>query len=184
MIGAWNLRGGLVLLTLGLLGGLAMSLYAFQPVVRPPDSLDRYDDLPRRLLRLAHIAAIMLQLLNVVFGLVIDRLNLRDRTRRLVSGILLASAGALPLALVMEALCAPIRALHLPGIPAVAFTLAVSCLAVSACRTDFTPRRKEEQKAWRDSSARRPDSAGKARASLPRCGAPGKAWGSGPASSR
>ena len=46
MNGSRNIRGGLALLCVGLVGGLAMSLYAFQPVVRPPESLDRYDDLP------------------------------------------------------------------------------------------------------------------------------------------
>ena len=44
--GSRNLRGGLVLLSIGLAGGLAMSLYAFEPIVRAPASLQHYDDLP------------------------------------------------------------------------------------------------------------------------------------------
>ena len=42
-----NVRAGLILLPLGLLAGLAMSLYAFHPIVK---TAWVYDDLPRRLL--------------------------------------------------------------------------------------------------------------------------------------
>ena len=52
-----------------------MSLYAFQPLVPVPASLMRYDDLPRRLLRLAHIAGVMLPLINVVTGVVVSGLS-------------------------------------------------------------------------------------------------------------
>ena len=55
MIGAANVKAGLTLLAVGLGGGLVMSLYAFQPMVRVPAGLARYDDLPRRLFRLAHM---------------------------------------------------------------------------------------------------------------------------------
>lgn len=75
--------------------------------------------------------------MNVVFGHVLDRLNLRSGTKQAVSWTLLASSAALPLALAAEALWAPLRSLHLPGVPAAAFTLAVGLLAVGACRTDF-----------------------------------------------
>src|SRR5262249_57607001 len=76
MSGTRNVRGGLMLLSVGLAAGLVMSVYAFQPLVPVPPSLDHYDDLPRRLMRLAHIAAVMLPLINVVVGPWLDRVPL------------------------------------------------------------------------------------------------------------
>ena len=137
MIGAKNVKGGLLLTSLGLLGGLGMSLYAFEPIVRPPAALDRYDDLPRRLLRLAHIAAIMLPLLNVVLGGWIDRINLSPAAKKASSLLLLAGAALVPLALALQAVWAPARALHLAGAPVVAFCLGVIVVTIGALRTDL-----------------------------------------------
>src|SRR5262249_59718257 len=104
MSGTRNVRGGLMLLSVGLAAGLAMSVYAFQPLVPVPPSLDHYDDLPRRLIRLAHIAAVMLPLINVVVGPWLDRLQLSWRARETASRLLLVGAVGLPLALAIEPL--------------------------------------------------------------------------------
>ncbi len=135
LIGMQNVRAGFVMISLGLLGGMLMSAYAFEPIVPVPASLDHYDDLPRRLLRLAHIAAIMLPLLNIVFGLVIDRLYLAVRTKQLASWLLIVGAVGLPITLALEALWAPVRALHIPGVPASAFCVGVFILSTGALKT-------------------------------------------------
>ncbi len=137
MIGAKNVKGGMVLVSLGLLAGLGMSLYAFEPIVRPPASLDRYDDLPRRLLRLAHIAAIALPLINVVLGGWIDRLALPRAAKQGASLLLLLGGALVPAALWLQAAWAPARAMHLAGGPVVAFSLGVFLVTVGALRTDF-----------------------------------------------
>lgn len=137
MIGAKNVKGGMLLASLGLLGGLGMSLYAFEPIVRPPEALDRYDDLPRRLLRLAHVAAIMLPLMNVVLGGWIDRVALSTSAKRWASGLLLAGAALVPAALALQAVWPPAGALHLAGGPVVAFCLGVFVVTVGALRTDL-----------------------------------------------
>ena len=114
-----------------LLAGLAMSLYAFHPILRPPDGLASYDDLPRRLLRLGHIAAVMLPLINIVVGPWVDRLAPR-------SGLLLiAGAVGLPLALWAESLVPALRPLHPSGLPALAFTAGTLILAAKAARQDL-----------------------------------------------
>ncbi len=138
MIGARNVKGGLVLLGVGLAAGLAMSLYAFQPLVPVPAGLARYDDLPRRLFRLAHIAAVMLPLINVVVGPWLDRLALGDREKRAASALLLAGAAGLPAALAVEALVPPAIALHLSAVPALAFCAGAFTVTAGAWRTDFT----------------------------------------------
>jgi hypothetical protein len=135
MSGARNVKGGLALLALSLVGGLAMSLYAFVPMVAVPAGLRHYDDLTRRLFRLAHIAAVMLPLLNIVIGLVIDRFRLSPRTKELTSLLLLAGGIGLPLALGAEGAFAPARNWHLAGPPAVAFTLGAVLAAAGALRT-------------------------------------------------
>ena len=135
MIGARNVKAGLALIALSLVGGLGMSLYAFVPMVPVPASLVNYDDLARRLLRLAHIAAVMLPLLNVTFGLLLDRLRLSPGVRELSSFLLLAGAVGLPLALGAEALVPAARTWHLAAPPAVGFTLGTVLVAIGALRT-------------------------------------------------
>jgi hypothetical protein len=135
MIGARNVKTGLALLALSLLGGLAMSLYAFVPMIPVPASLDQYDDLSRRLFRLAHIAAVMLPLINVVFGLILDRLRLSLSLKEVVSFLLLAGAVGLPLALVAQGLNQQAREWHIAGPPAVAATIGVVIAAIGALRT-------------------------------------------------
>ena len=127
-----NVRAGLILLPLGLLAGMAMSLYAFHPIIQAPDGLASYDDLPRRLLRLGHIAAVMLPLINVVVGPWVDRLAPRS------APWLIWGAVGLPLALWAEAIVPALRPLHPSGLPAVAFTIGTAILAVQAWRADFT----------------------------------------------
>ncbi len=135
MTGAKNIKWGLALLAFGLAGGLAMSLYAFRPIVAPPPSLDRYDDLPRRLLRLAHIAAIMLPLLNIAIGSWLDRLRLSMTAKRLSSALLLFGAIGLPATLALEACWTPAQSLHVSGVPAVAFCLGIFVTSWGALRT-------------------------------------------------
>lgn len=135
LIGARNVKTGLALLALSLVGGLAMSLYAFVPMVRVPEGLTHYDDLPRRLFRLAHVAAVMLPLLNVVCGLVLDRLRLSVGLKELTSFLLLAGAVGLPLALAAQGLSPVAREWHVAGPPAIAMTLAAILVAVGALRT-------------------------------------------------
>ena len=139
MIGARNIRGGLILISLGFLSGLVMSLYAFEPMVPVPGSLQSYDDLPRRLLRLGHIAAVMLPLLNVVFGGWLDCLNLPSRAKQWASWLLLVGAAAVPAALFVEAVWAPARDLRVSAVPVIAFCAGVFLVSIGACRTD--PRR-------------------------------------------
>jgi hypothetical protein len=157
MSGARNVRGGLILLAAGLAAGLVMSCYAFQPLVPVPASLAHYDDLPRRLLRLAHIAAVMLPLINVVVGPWLDRVRLPQRARGTASWLLLLGAITLPCALAIEALVPTLIWLHLSALPAVAFCLGVFVVSGGACRTTFTAMEAHHATAERDGAAYRRD---------------------------
>jgi hypothetical protein len=136
MTGARNVRGGLFLLSLGLAGGLLMSLYAFEPMMPVPESLAHYDNLPRRLIRLAHIAAVMLPLINIVLGPWLDRLALPRAATQTASWLLLLGAGGLPLTLAVEALLPPLIPWHLSAAPAIGFSLGVVLMSAGAWRTN------------------------------------------------
>jgi len=112
-----------------------MSLYAFDPIVTPPAALADYDSLPRRLLRLAHVAAGMLPLLNIALAPLVDRVRLSRRGREAASWALLGGAAALPAALALQAVWPLARAAHLAAPPALAFTAGVLLLAAGAWRT-------------------------------------------------
>lgn len=135
MIGVRNVKTGFALLALSLLGGLAMSLYAFVPMIRVPASLDDYDDLSRRLFRLAHVAAVMLPLLNIVVGFTLDRFRLSRGWKEWTSVLLLAGAVGLPLALAAQGLYRPAAEWHVAAPFAVSMTLGVVLAAVGALRT-------------------------------------------------
>jgi hypothetical protein len=108
-----------------------MSLYAFAPIVpRVPMGFERYGDLPRRLVRLAHIAAIMLPILNIILAPHIDRLRVSEIARRRVSSTLLFGATFGPATLLVEAFSETAADLHPSGLPFVAFTVAVGYLAL------------------------------------------------------
>jgi hypothetical protein len=137
--GARNVRGGLVLLSVGLFLGLVMSLYAFVPMVpRVPAGFDHYDDLPRRLLRLAHVAALMLPLINVVIGGWLDRLALSARAKEAASRLLLWGAVGVPAGLMLEAALPLARTVHVSGVPVLLFCAGVGLVSVGASRTDWS----------------------------------------------
>jgi hypothetical protein len=138
-VGSQNVRLGLVLLPIGLLGGLALSLFAFQPLVPPPRGLEDYAALPRRLLRLGHIAAVMLPVLNIVIGSVLNRLALTPAMARRSSLGLLAGMLGLPATLAAEALVPGLHALHPSGLPALALTAGAVIAGIGGWRT--SPRR-------------------------------------------
>ncbi len=133
-VGLRNVRFGLVGVPFGLIYGLLIALYAFVPMVPVPAGLDDYAALPRRLLRLAHIAAVMLPTLNLVLGPWIDRVALGQPARLWTSRLLIFGAVGLPLALTLQALSPLAARLHVTGVPAVAFTAGTALLAIGALR--------------------------------------------------
>lgn len=147
--GLRNVRGGLILLPLGLLGGLALSLFAFVPIVHPPPGFEQYGDLPRRLMRLGHIAAIMLPIINVVVGRELDRLALSEKVKRMASVGLLVSAVGLPFALALEALVPFLARLHVSGLPALTLTASLGLCAIGAARSTTSTGGIAERLFWR-----------------------------------
>lgn len=127
----WNGAIGWIGITLGFIWGAALGLGFLNP-----DYLGGYASPRRRLLRLGHIAAIALGLLNILFWLCQPRLGLGPW------GATTASAGLIAGAFLMPACCALAawrpafaRLFPLPVVSLVAAGTAVSIAAVRAALT-------------------------------------------------
>ncbi|WP_127958617.1 hypothetical protein [Serratia microhaemolytica] len=63
-------------IVVGILMGGIMGMYAFKGPLPAPKGHENYTDLNRRMLRLAHIAFIMLPLISILYGMCIDELQI------------------------------------------------------------------------------------------------------------
>ena len=80
-----NLVVGWTGLFLGLVVALWIGTWAFNGPFAPPTGFENYDSLSRRFLRLAHIAAVMLGVLNILFARELPKLELSQRWRSVAS---------------------------------------------------------------------------------------------------
>jgi len=115
------------LIGIGMAGGAIMGLWSFDGPVRPPAGFLLYDDLPRRLLRLAHVASVALPALNLLYVPWMGRASLGELERELGCRLLLFGTLGLPALLALTAFWPP--ALYaLPG-PVFALVAATFLLA-------------------------------------------------------
>ena len=96
----------------GTLFGMVLGLWSFQGPLAAPAGLDDYSSLPRRLLRLSHIACIALGALNVILSM--DREVGRGRAARWGGRFLLWGSMGLPPALAMGAFAPTVRLAYCP----------------------------------------------------------------------
>lgn len=87
--------------------GAVLGLWSFGGPVPPPPGFASYGDAPRRLLRLAHIAAVALPVLNLLYVPWMARTRWGGRTRRAGCGLLLSGTLALPALLAVAAAWGP-----------------------------------------------------------------------------
>ena len=79
--GKLNVAFGWIWMVLGILSGSLLSCWAFDGPFPTPKNHEDYNNLPRRLVRLAHIAFFMLPLICVVYGMHIDQAILSDNLK-------------------------------------------------------------------------------------------------------
>ena len=70
---------GWSVMAIGIALGAFSGMYAFAGPLSPPKGHEDYNSLARRLLRLAHIAAVMLPLITIVYSTHIDRVALSEQ---------------------------------------------------------------------------------------------------------
>jgi hypothetical protein len=133
-IGRTNVVWGWCGIVLGPTTGSILMAWCFAgPFPAPLAWLDDYATVERRMLRLAHVALVMIPLINIVFGHEIDQVDLSDTWKRRASRLALLAIPGVPLGLTLGALFwVPLKYLSIPGV--YAFIAALAILAVGKVR--------------------------------------------------
>ena len=118
---AWWMIGGSMAV------GAVLGLWSFGGPVPPPPGFRAFDDLPRRLVRLGHIAAIALPVLNLLYVPWMARSRWGGSTRRAGCRLLLFGTVSLPSFLMLAAFWDP--GLYLLPFPVTTLIAAVWLLA-------------------------------------------------------
>ncbi|MHC4392919.1 MAG: hypothetical protein ACYS22_16630 [Planctomycetota bacterium] len=117
-IGRRNTVWGWVCIVLGPLGGSILMAWVFAgPFPSPLDWLEDYASVERRMLRLAHVAMVMIPLINIVFGHEIDGVDLTDKWKQRASWLMVIAIPGVPGGLALGALFwVPLKYLSVPGV--------------------------------------------------------------------
>jgi hypothetical protein len=131
--GFLNRRVGWVVFLAGIIGGMVMGMWSFDGPVSAPAALADYSSLPRRLTRLAHIAAMALGITNILYGQELGRVRMSRITKRIGAHAMAASAVLMPVALTLAAFV-DARWKYLLPIPATAALVAVTLIVLGLNR--------------------------------------------------
>jgi len=111
-IGNRNKKFGWLWMLIGIIVGAVLGMWSFNGPFASP--LGDYTSLPRRLVRLAHIAFIALGIINVLYGYEIDKL--KQSSKLLGSWAMMLGAIMMPIFLIGAAFYEPMK--YLTVIPA------------------------------------------------------------------
>jgi len=136
-MGAANVRVAWWMIALSLAGGAVLGAWSFGGPLPAPRAFEAYDALPRRLVRLAHIAGVMLPVLNLLYVRWIGRTSWGPGARRVGCRLLLGGTVGLPALLVAAAFWPP--ALYLMSLPVTALLAAVVLLAAGRPDPERSP---------------------------------------------
>ena len=108
-----------------------MGMWSFNgPFISP---VGDYVSLPRRMLRLSHIAFIALAIINILYGYEIDKVKLKERYKRLGSNCMMYGAILMPLILLSSVFIESFK--YLTVIPTI--LVIVSLIIVAADKIIF-----------------------------------------------
>lgn len=130
--GSLNAAIGWTGIAIGLLAALWIGMWAFAGPMPAPHGFEAYDALPRRLLRLAHIAAVAIGALNVLLALELPRLALSRAWKTACSWLAIMAWPGLVLVLAIAAFV-PEAKYALPA-GAMALTTSMTIAAAGAWR--------------------------------------------------
>jgi hypothetical protein len=109
IIGEANILSGWLTMVLGLVSGSILGLWAFGGPFPAPPGHKEYSDLPRRMVRLGHIALVALPIINILYGQYVDSLPLRYNTLYLGSRSMIVCMVGVPLFLFLGSLWQPFK---------------------------------------------------------------------------
>lgn len=153
-VGRTNVAVAWWMIGIGMASGAVMGLWSFDGPVRPPAGFALYDDLPRRLVRLAHIAAVALPALNLLYVPWMLRSTWDEADRRRGCRLLLFGTVALPVLLALAAFWRP--ALYALAAPVFALVAASFLLAAGLSGAGPEDAKGEGHADWIDRHERRP----------------------------
>lgn len=137
-LGRWNILVSWWSIVLSLSAGAVLGLWAFGGPFTPPSWFGAYDDPGRRLLRLAHIAAVMLPILTFHFLRALPGCAFPRRAAERWCAVLLIGAVGLPLTLALAGFWRP--GLYLLPLPVTAVLLPTAALAIGLTAAALRPR--------------------------------------------
>ncbi|MEK6893622.1 MAG: hypothetical protein AABX07_05475 [Nanoarchaeota archaeon] len=106
-IGQKNISFGWLWILIGLIVGAFMGMFAFNGPL--PSPVGDYTSLPRRMLRLSHIAFIALAIINILYGYEIDKIRLMEKTKKSGSWFILIGAILMPIFLIIAVFFEPVK---------------------------------------------------------------------------
>lgn len=133
-LGDQNRLVGWSLFLAGIASGMLLGLWAFDGPFQAPERFADYAGVPRRLLRLAHIAAMALGLTNVFLGHEMPHLALSRMTRAIASKAMIVGGIAMPIVLTAASLDERFK--YLLPIPATASFVAVALVCAGLARAN------------------------------------------------
>ncbi|NNE87304.1 MAG: hypothetical protein HKN27_04450 [Silicimonas sp.] len=116
----------------GALSGAVMGLWSFNGPFPTPEWIGDYDALPRRFLRLAHVAMFALGFLHMLVARQISEAPVGPKLDSLALNAMAVGNIAMPTILIAAALWEPLK--FLTPIPTTALTIAFAIAALSAIR--------------------------------------------------
>lgn len=126
-VGQMNIMMGWITMVLGILSGSILGLWAFNGPAPLPKGHEQYDSLPRRLVRLAHIAFFALPLICIVYGMHIDAAHLSLTLKQVGSWCMIICMLGVPTLLIGASFYLPIK--YLEVIPVSCGFVALSIMA-------------------------------------------------------
>ena len=97
IIGKKNISFGWFWILIGIILGGVMSMWSFNGPLASP--VGDYTSLPRRMLRLSHIAFIALAIINILYGYEIDKIKISNKIKKIGSIFMIYGAVLMPLIL-------------------------------------------------------------------------------------
>jgi len=125
LIGTANIFAGWLTMVLGILSGATIGLWAFAGPFPCPPGHKEYGDLPRRMVRLGHIALIALPLINIVYGQFIDGIPVSDALKFYASRGMIVCMIGVPLFLFLGSIWHVFKYVEVIPVSAGAFGLGV-----------------------------------------------------------
>ena len=125
-LGKKNISFGWIWILAGLIVGAVMGMWSFNGPM--PSPVGDYTSLPRRMLRLSHIAFIALAIINILYGYEIDKIKIKDKFKKIGSKCMIYGAILMPIFLIPAVFFEPLK--YLTMISAILVIIAVSIMVL------------------------------------------------------